>query len=68
MGTIYLSQIAQPTEVIKQLSDELEAALKADAHPLSLCISPEFGPVTAGAVSTFAADLGAFGSGRNFAA
>lgn len=32
MGTIYLSQIAQLTEVIEQLADELEAASKADAQ------------------------------------
>jgi len=68
MGTIYLSQIARLTEVIEQLADELEAALKIDAQLRRLCTIPGIGPVTAGAVSAFAPDLDTFDSGRNFAA
>ena len=68
MGAIYLEQIAQLTEVIERLAEELEAASRTDAQLRRLCTIPGIGPVTAGAVAAFAPDLDTFDSGRNFAA
>ncbi|ORE96959.1 MULTISPECIES: IS110 family RNA-guided transposase [Aurantimonadaceae] len=68
MGAIYLGQIAQLTEVIERLADELETASKTDTELRRLCTIPGIGPVTAGAVAAFAPDLDTFDSGRNFAA
>lgn len=68
MGSIYVEQIARLTEVIDQLSDELETSSKTDEQLRRLCTIPGIGPVTAGAVSAFAPDLETFDSGRNFAA
>ena len=68
MGTIYLDQIAQLTEVIERLADELETASKTDADLRRLCTIPGICPVTAGAVAAFAPDMSTFDSGRNFAA
>lgn len=67
MGTIYLGQIRRLTELIEQLADELETALKTDAQLRTLRAIPGIGPVTADAVSAFAPDLDTFDSGRNFA-
>ncbi|MBR3370932.1 MAG: IS110 family transposase [Rhodobacteraceae bacterium] len=68
MGSIYVEQIARLTEVIDQLSDELETSSKTDEQLRRLCTIPGIGPVTAGAVAAFAPDLATFDSGRNFAA
>lgn len=68
MGTVYLEQIANLTEVIERLADELEAATKTDEELRRLCTIPGIGPVTAGAVAAFAPDLDTFDTGRNFAA
>lgn len=68
MGSIYVEQIARLTEVIDQLSDELETSSKTDEQLRRLCTIPGIGPVTAGAVAAFAPDLETFDSGRNFAA
>jgi transposase len=68
MGSIYLEQIARLTEVIERLAGELETASKTDAALRRLRTIPGIGPVTAGAVATFAPDLDTFDSGRNFAA
>ena len=68
MGTVYLEQIANLTEVIERLAGELEAATKTDEELRRLCTIPGIGPVTAGAVAAFAPDLDTFDTGRNFAA
>ncbi|WP_299823384.1 IS110 family transposase [uncultured Jannaschia sp.] len=68
MGAVYLTQIANLTEVIERLAAELEAATKTDEELRRLCTIPGVGPVTAGAVAAFAPDLDTFDSGRNFAA
>jgi transposase len=68
MGTVYLEQIANLTEVIERLTAELEVATKTDEELRRLCTMPEIGPVTAGAVAAFAPDLDTFDTGRNFAA
>jgi transposase len=68
MGTVYLAQIANLTEVIARLAAELEEATKTDEELRRLCTIPGIGPVTAGAVAAFAPDLDTFDSGRNFAA
>lgn len=68
MGTVYLEQIANLTEVIERLAAELEAATKTDEELRRLCTIPGIGPVTAGAVAAFAPDLDTFDTGRNFAA
>lgn len=68
MGTVYLEQIANLTEVIKRLAAELDAAAKTDEELRRLCTIPGIGPVTAGAVAAFAPDLDTFDTGRNFAA
>ena len=68
MGTVYLEQIANLTEVIERLADELEAATKTDEELPRPCTIPGIGPVTAGAVAAVAPDLDTFDSGRNFAA
>ncbi|WP_017926954.1 IS110 family transposase [Limimaricola hongkongensis] len=68
MGTVYLEQIANLTEVIERLAAELEAATKTDEKLRRLCTIPGIGPVTAGAVAAFAPDLDTFDTGRNFAA
>ena len=68
MGTVYLEQIANLTEVIERLAAELEAATRTDEELRRLCTIPGIGPVTAGAVAAFAPDLDTFDSGRNFAA
>jgi len=68
MGTVYLEQIANLSEVIERLAAELEAATKTDEELRRLCTIPGIGPVTAGAVAAFAPDLDTFDTGRNFAA
>jgi transposase len=68
MGAVYFEQIANLTEVIERLANELEAASKTDEELRRLCTIPGIGPVTAGAVAAFAPDLDTFDSGRNFAA
>lgn len=68
MGSIYVEQIARLTDVIDQLSEELETASKTDEQLRRLCTIPGIGPVTAGAVAAFAPDLDTFDSGCNFAA
>lgn len=68
MGTVYLEQIANLTEVIERLAAELEAATKTDEELRRLYTIPGIGPVTAGAVAAFAPDLDTFDTGRNFAA
>lgn len=67
-GEIYLARIAQLTEVIERLADDLEAASKTDEELRRLCTIPGIGPVPAGAVAAFAPDLDTFESGRDFAA
>ena len=68
VGSIYVEKIARLTEVIDQLSDEMETSSKTDEQLRRLCTIPGIGPVTAGAVAAFAPDLDTFDSGRNFAA
>jgi transposase len=68
MGQLYLEQVAQLTEVIGQLADDLDSATRTDEELRRLCTVPGIGPVTAGAIAAFAPDLETFDSGRNFAA
>jgi transposase len=65
---LYLDQIAQLTDKVDGLSQKLNAATKTDREMRRLCTVPGVGPVTAGAIMAFAPDLGAFASGRHFAA
>lgn len=71
-GSSYPERIAGLTEVVERISDELEKASGTDAALRRLRtipgIGPGIGPVTVGAVAAFAPDLGAFDSGRDFAA
>lgn len=68
MGMLYLGQISQLTDIIEELSGDLQSASKSDKELRRLCTVPGVGPVTAGAIAAFAPDLATFESGRNFAA
>ncbi len=68
VGSIHVEQSARLTEVIDQLSDELQNSSRTDEQLRRLCTIPGIGAVTAGAVAAFAPDPDTFDSGRNFAA
>ena len=65
---LYLDQIDVLTGRIDELTFKLREATKSNDEMRRLCTVPGVGPVTAGAIMAFAPDLGAFSSGRNFAA
>ncbi|MCV3768983.1 IS110 family transposase [Rhizobium sp. TRM95796] len=68
IGQLYLDQIELLSEKIDELSLKLRETTKSNEDMRRLCTVPGVGPVTAGAILTFAPDLRAFKSGRNFAA
>lgn len=68
MAAFSPDQIARLTEVIAQLSKELEAKSRIDDQLRRLCMIPGIGLVTSGPVAAFAPDPDPFDSRRNFAA
>jgi transposase len=68
MACLYPDQIAVFTQKIDDLHFKLRAATKVDDAMRRRCTVPGVGPVTAGAIMAFAAELRAFASERNFAA
>lgn len=67
VARFYLDHIETLSARIDDQSLRLHEAMKVNAEMLRLCTVPGVGPVTAGAIMVFAADLRTFASGRNFA-
>jgi transposase len=61
-------QIDALDEAIETIDEEINAAVKADERARRLMTIPGIGPVTASAVLATVQDIGAFASGREFAA